>query len=161
MLLNIDNIPALLRLFCHINMAAIYEYQKLTEPDAIRLIVLDYLIDLGSSLQCALQSTSLSLYKRDFIGKYTILSYVWGIHSGHHELPSMTRLSTLQRHLTLHFAISEIIHESEKSRPMQSASTKTTLKSEINKLIRWDQCTPLQSIQPFQQESVLRIVSTA
>jgi hypothetical protein len=76
---NTGNIAFLPRVSCHIiKMAAIYEYQKLTEPDAIRLIILEPSTDLGSPLQCALHSTSSSRCKRDLIDKYTALSYVWG-----------------------------------------------------------------------------------
>jgi hypothetical protein len=58
--------------------ATYYEYQKLTEADAIRLIALDPSTDLDSPLHCELRSTSLSRCHRDLVDKYTALSYVWG-----------------------------------------------------------------------------------
>ena len=55
-----------------------YRYQKLTEPDAIRLIVLQPSEDLGTPLDCSLLRTSLSECHNNVIDKYTALSYVWG-----------------------------------------------------------------------------------
>jgi hypothetical protein len=55
-----------------------YQYQKLTEPDAIRLILLQPSADLDSPLHCSLLSTSLTRCHNNLIDKYTALSYVWG-----------------------------------------------------------------------------------
>ena len=55
-----------------------YQYQKLTEPDAIRLILLQQSEDLDTPLSCSLLHTSLSECHNNVIDKYTALSYVWG-----------------------------------------------------------------------------------
>ncbi|KAF8848522.1 HET-domain-containing protein, partial [Acephala macrosclerotiorum] len=55
-----------------------YQYQKLTEPDAIRLILLQPSDDLQSPLECELISTTLSYCQNDLLDHYTALSYVWG-----------------------------------------------------------------------------------
>ena len=55
-----------------------YQYQKLTEPDAIRLILLQPSEDLEAPLSCSLLHTSLSECHNNLIDKYTALSYVWG-----------------------------------------------------------------------------------
>ncbi|KAH6689931.1 heterokaryon incompatibility protein-domain-containing protein [Leptodontidium sp. MPI-SDFR-AT-0119] len=55
-----------------------YQYQKLTEPDAIRLILLLPSDDLQSPLVCELISTTLSHYQNELLDHYTALSYVWG-----------------------------------------------------------------------------------
>ncbi|KAH8780786.1 heterokaryon incompatibility protein-domain-containing protein, partial [Hyaloscypha finlandica] len=55
-----------------------YQYQKLTESDAIRLILLQPSTDLDSPLDCTLLNTSLTRCHINFSDKYTALSYVWG-----------------------------------------------------------------------------------
>jgi hypothetical protein len=55
-----------------------YEYQMLTEPDAIRLVVLQPSNDLETPLECGLISTTLSHCQYDLLEHYTALSYVWG-----------------------------------------------------------------------------------
>jgi hypothetical protein len=55
-----------------------YQYQKLTESDAIRLIQLQPSIDPDSPLDCTLLYTSLTRCHNNLIDKYTALSYVWG-----------------------------------------------------------------------------------
>ncbi|PMD54007.1 HET-domain-containing protein [Hyaloscypha bicolor E] len=55
-----------------------YQYQKLTESDAIRLILLQPSTDLDSPLVCTLLYTSLTHCHNNLIDKYTALSYVWG-----------------------------------------------------------------------------------
>lgn len=69
-------------------MAAMYKYQKLTELDAIRLIVLEPATSLDDPLHCDLRTTSLSQCRNDLIEKYTALSYVW-------EAPNCTSLVTI------------------------------------------------------------------
>lgn len=56
----------------------VYKYQKLREPDAIRLILLQPSNDLETPLECELISTTLSHYQDDLLEHYTALSYVWG-----------------------------------------------------------------------------------
>ncbi|KAH8589922.1 heterokaryon incompatibility protein-domain-containing protein, partial [Bisporella sp. PMI_857] len=55
-----------------------YEYHKLSEPDAVRLIQLHPSPYLESPLQCELLSTTLTRCYNNLIDKYTALSYVWG-----------------------------------------------------------------------------------
>ena len=55
-----------------------YQYQKLTEPDAIRLILIQPSEDLETPVSCSLLCTSLSECHNNVIDKYTALSYVWG-----------------------------------------------------------------------------------
>ncbi|KAE9370877.1 HET-domain-containing protein [Stipitochalara longipes BDJ] len=55
-----------------------YQYQKLTEPDAIRLISLQPSGDLDSPLHCTLLHTTLAKCHNNLLDKYTALSYVWG-----------------------------------------------------------------------------------
>jgi hypothetical protein len=58
-------------------MATTYQYQKLIEPDTIRLILLYPSPDLDSPLHCNLLSTSLARCHNDLTKNYTALSYVW------------------------------------------------------------------------------------
>jgi hypothetical protein len=55
-----------------------YQYQKLTEPDALRLVLLKPSNDLEGHLDCDLLSTTLSICENDLLDHYTALSYVWG-----------------------------------------------------------------------------------
>jgi hypothetical protein len=55
-----------------------YRYEKLTEPDAIRLALLQPSHDLQSPLECDLISTTLSYCQNDLLDHYAALSYVWG-----------------------------------------------------------------------------------
>jgi hypothetical protein len=55
-----------------------YQYQKLTEPDALRLVLLKPSNDLEGPLDCDLLSTTLSNCENDLLDHYTALSYVWG-----------------------------------------------------------------------------------
>jgi hypothetical protein len=55
-----------------------YQYEKLTEPDALRLVLLLPSEDLQSPLRCDLINTTLSVCENDLLDHYTALSYVWG-----------------------------------------------------------------------------------
>lgn len=55
-----------------------HQYKKLTEPDALRLVLLSPSRDLQSPVECDLISTTLSNCENDLIDHYTALSYVWG-----------------------------------------------------------------------------------
>ena len=55
-----------------------YQYEKLTEPDALRFVLLLPSEDLQSPLRCELISTTLSTVENDLLDHYTALSYVWG-----------------------------------------------------------------------------------
>jgi len=83
-----------------------FEYQKLTEPDAIRLIILQPSEDLESPLHCELITTTLTHRQDDLLEHYTALSYVWGdtskiitIMVDGHTFPITTSLDTALRHL--------------------------------------------------------------
>ncbi|KAH6713261.1 heterokaryon incompatibility protein-domain-containing protein [Leptodontidium sp. MPI-SDFR-AT-0119] len=55
-----------------------YQYDQLTEPGALRLIVLQPDHDLTAPVRCSLISTTLQACHDDLVEKYTALSYVWG-----------------------------------------------------------------------------------
>ncbi|KAL2071736.1 hypothetical protein VTL71DRAFT_12971 [Oculimacula yallundae] len=55
-----------------------YRYSPLTEPGAIRLIILQPDHDLAAPVRCSLISTALQVCHDDLIESYTALSYVWG-----------------------------------------------------------------------------------
>jgi hypothetical protein len=55
-----------------------YQYEKLTEPDALRLVLLRPSRELQNPLECYLISTTLSNCENDLLDHYTALSYVWG-----------------------------------------------------------------------------------
>jgi hypothetical protein len=55
-----------------------FEYQPMTEPDGIRLLVLHPAELASADLHCDLVHTTLSLCAFDLIDHYTALSYVWG-----------------------------------------------------------------------------------
>ncbi|KAE9370585.1 HET-domain-containing protein [Stipitochalara longipes BDJ] len=55
-----------------------YQYEKLTEPDALRLVLLLPSEDVQSPLRCNLIRTTLSKCENDLLDHYTALSYVWG-----------------------------------------------------------------------------------
>jgi hypothetical protein len=85
---------------------ASYQYQKLTEPDALRLVLLLPSPDLQSPLNCELLSTTLSNYENGLLDHYTALSYVWGdasrrvvIKVGGQTLSITESLETALRHL--------------------------------------------------------------
>jgi hypothetical protein len=60
-------------------MSGEFNYQPLTEPDAIRLIELQPSSDPSASTQCSLIYTTLSSCDiHDIFSNYTALSYVWG-----------------------------------------------------------------------------------
>jgi len=56
----------------------VFSYQPLTEPDAIRLIVLQPALHDSEKVQCSLIHTTLLHYENDIFDHYTALSYVWG-----------------------------------------------------------------------------------
>jgi hypothetical protein len=60
------------------DMSGDYRYSKLSEPDSIRLLLLQPASDLGAQVQCQLISTTLTECSEDLVEKYTALSYVWG-----------------------------------------------------------------------------------
>ena len=83
-----------------------YQYQKLTEPDALRLVLLQPSHDLQSPLECELITTTLSNCENDLLDSYTALSYVWGdperkvsIKVERHALSITASLDTALRHL--------------------------------------------------------------
>ncbi len=85
---------------------ASYQYQKLTEPDALRLILLLPSPNLQSPLNCELPSTILSNCENDLLDHYTALSYVWGddsrrvvIKVGSQTLSITESLDTALRHM--------------------------------------------------------------
>ncbi|KAH7350721.1 heterokaryon incompatibility protein-domain-containing protein, partial [Rhexocercosporidium sp. MPI-PUGE-AT-0058] len=55
-----------------------YQYDQLTEPGALRLIILQPDRDLVAAIRCSLVSTTLQTCHDDLVDKYTALSYVWG-----------------------------------------------------------------------------------
>ena len=55
-----------------------YRYRKLTDSDAIRLIILQPSLDSADPIQCELIHTSLTECEEDIIDHYTAISYVWG-----------------------------------------------------------------------------------
>lgn len=59
------------------NAAQTFEYQPLTEPDGIRLLVLHPAENLAE-IRCSLVHTTLSQCEYEVIDHYTALSYVWG-----------------------------------------------------------------------------------
>lgn len=63
-----------------------YEYDKLTEPGALRLIVIQPDHDIDAPVQCSLISTTLRACHEDLVEKYTALSYVWGVASQRKEI---------------------------------------------------------------------------
>jgi hypothetical protein len=62
----------------HVQVAGVFSYKPLTEPDAIRLIVLQSALHDNEKVQCSLIHTTLSECENDIFDHYTALSYVWG-----------------------------------------------------------------------------------
>ena len=61
----------------------LYQYRKLADSDAIRLIVLHPSVDLEDIVECDLLHTSLAECEEDVFDHYTAISYVWGDPGGH------------------------------------------------------------------------------
>jgi hypothetical protein len=55
-----------------------FKYKCLTQPDSIRLILLQLSISYDADLHCFLVHETLSRCDRGIIDHYTALSYVWG-----------------------------------------------------------------------------------
>ena len=56
----------------------LYQYRKLADSDAIRLIVLHPSVDLEDIVECDLLHTSWAECEEDVFDHYTAISYVWG-----------------------------------------------------------------------------------
>jgi hypothetical protein len=83
-----------------------YQYSALTEPNAIRLIVLQPSVDVGSQLNCSLIHTTITECEEDVIGHYTAISYVWGDVSDIRTI--VVDAKTLEITATLDFALRHI-----------------------------------------------------
>ena len=59
-------------------MGSTFQYQRLDEPDAIKLTCLESSPTLTDAIQCAVLHTTLSDCDVDMTDHYTALSYVWG-----------------------------------------------------------------------------------
>ena len=56
----------------------LYRYRKLTESDAIRLIIVQPALDFKDLIQCRIIHTSLTECEENIVDHYTAISYVWG-----------------------------------------------------------------------------------